>query len=156
MEFSYLFYWIGLKMAHHPIIIMLLIVSFMGILMSGLIFFDFETDPQKLWVSQTSQTNYHQIFFGKKFGQYFRINQMILRKEGDNTDLWQKEYVDKIFKIQEKVTSSKFDFLNSQWSIDDLCYKPVTGKGCLITSPTNFWKEDYDKFKEEKDLKIVS
>ena len=156
MEFSYLFYWIGLKMAHHPIIIMLLIISFMSILMSGLIFLDFETAPQKLWVSQTSQTNYHQIFFGKKFGQYFRINQMILRKEGDNTDLWQKEYVDKIFKIQEKVTSSKFDFLNTQWSIDDLCYKPVSGRGCMITSPTNFWKEDYEKFKEEKDLKIVS
>lgn len=156
MEFSYLFYWIGLKMAHHPIIIMLLIVSFLGILMSGLIFLDFETVPQKLWVSQTSQTNYQQIFFEKKFGQYFRINQMILRKEGDNTDLWQKEYVDKIFEIQENITSSKFDFLNTQWSIDDLCYKPVSGKGCLITSPTNFWKEDRQKFDEEKDLKIVS
>lgn len=156
MEFSYIFYLIGLKMAHHPLIIILLIISFMGILLSGLIFLDFETAPQKLWVSQTSQTNYHQIFFGKKFGQYFRIDQMILRKEGDNTDLWQKEYVDKIFKVQQKITSAKIDFLNTKWSIDDLCYKPVSGKGCMITSPTNFWKEDYEKFKEEKDLKIVS
>ena len=81
---------------------------------------------------------------------------MILRKEGDDTDLWQKEYVDKIFEIQQKITSSNIDFLNTKWSIDDLCYKPVSGKGCMITSPTNFWKEDYEKFKEEKDLKIVS
>ena len=26
----------------------------------------------------------------------------------------------------------------------------------MITSPTNFWKEKYENFKEEKDLKIVS
>lgn len=156
MEFTYIFYWIGLKTSHHPVIIMAIIICLMGILLSGLMFLDFETEPQKLWVSQTSQTNYHQIFFGKKFGQYFRINQMILRKEGDNTDLWQKEYIDKIFEIQQKITSANIEFLNTKWSIDDLCYKPVSGKGCMITSPTNFWKEDYEKFKEEKDLKIVS
>ena len=156
MEFTEIFYWIGLKCARHPIIIMTLILCLMGILLSGLIFLDFETTPQKLWVSQTSQTNYQQIFFGKKFGQYFRINQMILRKQGDEDDLWQKEYVQKIFEIQSKITSAKIEFVNREWGIDDLCYKPVSGKGCMITSPTNFWKEDYDKFLNETDLKTVS
>lgn len=149
-----IYYWIGLKTSHHPIIIFFFILFFMGILLCGLIFTDIEIDPQKLWVSQTSQANYNQIFVGKKFGQYFRMNQMILRKEGDNTDLWQKEYVDKIFKIQQNIISSKIEDLN--WSLDDLCYKPISGKDCLITSPTNFWKDDYEKFKNEEDLKNVS
>ena len=26
----------------------------------------------------------------------------------------------------------------------------------MITSPTNFWKENYENFKEEKNLKIIS
>ena len=155
MEFVNIYYWIGLKSARHPVIIILLILAIMGILLCGLLFLDFETAPQKLWVSQTSQTNYQQLFFGNKFGQYFRINQMILRKENDNTDWGQKEDVDKIFQIQNKITSAKISFLNREWGIDDLCYKPVSGKGCMITSPTNFWKEDYEKFKQEEDLKIV-
>ena len=156
MEFTEIFYWIGLKCARHPIIIMTFIICLVGILLTGLVFLDFETAPQKLWVSQTSQTNYQQIFFGNKFGQYFRINQMILRKEGDKEDLWQKEYVDKIFQIQTKIVNAKIEFLNREWGIEDLCYKPVSGKGCMITSPTNFWKEDYEKFKNETDLKTVS
>ena len=96
-----IYYWIGLKTSHHPIIIFVLILFFMGILLCGLIFTDFEVDPQKLWVSQTSQANYHQIFVGKKFGQYFRMNQMILRKEGDNTDLCKKNILIKFSKFNK-------------------------------------------------------
>ena len=37
-----IYYWIGLKISHHPIIIFDLILLFMGILLCGLIFTDFE------------------------------------------------------------------------------------------------------------------
>ena len=110
MEFTYIFYWIGLKTSHHPVIIMAIIICLMGILLSDVMFLDFEIEQQKLWVRQTSQTNYHQIFFWEKTGQHFCIIQMILRKEGDNIDLWQKEYVEKIFEILQKITSSNIDF----------------------------------------------
>lgn len=30
------------------------------------------------------------------------------------------------------------------YKIDDFCYKPITGKGCIVTSPLQYWKSDYD------------
>ena len=27
-------------------------------------------------------------------------------------------------------------------TLDDLCYKPIRGKGCIIESPLNYWRSD--------------
>jgi len=26
--------------------------------------------------------------------------------------------------------------------LDDFCYKPITGKGCIVTSPMQYWRDD--------------
>ena len=62
-----IFYWIGFKVSSHPILVSVVTLMTTSIILTGLVFIDFELEPQKLWVSQTSQTNYQQLFFGKKF-----------------------------------------------------------------------------------------
>ena len=49
---------IGRKVATHPILVSVISLMTTSIILTGLIFIDFELEPQKLWVSQTSQTNY--------------------------------------------------------------------------------------------------
>jgi len=31
---------------------------------------------------------------------------------------------------------------NRVYKVDDFCYKPITGKGCIVTSPLQYWRSD--------------
>jgi Niemann-Pick C1 protein len=106
-------------------------------------------------VAQDSQTYYQQAFFNKKFGAFFRINQLILRAEDndDKTDLFQKEYLEKIYELQSRIENKTITFMNQTYSIKDFCYKPIQEEGCLITSPMDFWKMNLTKMREDKDIK---
>ena len=148
---------IGRKVATHPILVSVISLMTTSIFLTGLIFIDFELEPQKLWVSQTSQTNYQQLFFGKKFGAYFRINQMIMRlqNQSNTEDIFTKPYLRKLFDVQERIVSTTFDFMGKNMSVSDFCYKPISGKGCMITSATNFWLENRTAM-EESDVKEVA
>ena len=148
---------IGRKVATHPILVSVISLMMTSIILTGLIFIDFELEPQKLWVSQTSQTNYQQLFFGKKFGAYFRINQMIMRlqNQSNTEDIFTKPYLRKLFDVQEKIVNTTFDFMGKNMSVSDFCYKPISGKGCMITSATNFWLENRTAM-EESDVKEVA
>ena len=156
MGLENIFHWIGKKVATHPFFVSIISLLVTSIILTGLIFLDFELEPQKLWVSQTSQTNHQQLFFGKKFGAYFRINQMIMRhqNQSDESDIFKSTYLSKLFDLQEKIVSTQFDFMGKNMSVDDFCYKPISGKGCMITSPTNFWHENKTEFEKADDKQI--
>ena len=157
MGLESIFHWIGFKVSSHPILVSVISLMATSIILTGLVFIDFELEPQKLWVSQTSQTNYQQLFFGKKFGAYFRINQMIMRlqNESNTEDIFTKPYLRKLFDVQEKIVSTSFDFMGKNMTVSDFCYKPISGKGCMITSATNFWLENRTAM-EESDVKEVA
>lgn len=38
----------------------------------------------------------------------------------------------------------------------DFCYKPITGQGCIVTSPMQYWKSDYNSLMNDKDVKETS
>jgi Niemann-Pick C1 protein len=68
-------------------------------------------------------------------------------------DLFQKEYLEMIYELQTKIEQGTVEFLNENYSIDDLCYKPISGKGCLVTSPLDFWKMNLTAMQNDQDIK---
>jgi hypothetical protein len=72
-----------------------------------------------LWVARDSDTYYQQCFFDKKFGSFFRINQIVLKAgdENDRTDLFQKKNLEIIYNLQSKIERQTFQFLNKTYSI---------------------------------------
>jgi hypothetical protein len=42
------------------------------------------------------------------------------------------------------------------YKLDDFCYKPISGEGCLVTSPLEYWQDDLDKLMADEDPKITS
>ncbi|MGL4948644.1 MAG: hypothetical protein ACRC42_04710 [Mycoplasma sp.] len=106
-------------------------------------------------MSQTSQDNHQQLFFGKKFGAYFRIDQIIMRYEDEKneSDIFTKEYLVKLFEVQNNIISRQIQFMGENMTVFDLCYKPIAGKGCMMTSPTNFWKDDLETMWNDTDIK---
>ena len=41
-------------------------------------------------------------------------------------------------------------------NIDQLCYKPIATKGCLVTSPLDYWKKDKKRLINDPDVKETS
>jgi len=50
-----------------------------------------------------------------------------------------------LYYLQEAIKTDRFEKNGLDYSVDDFCYKPITGKGCLFTSPMQYWKDDLEK-----------
>ncbi|KAL4477676.1 hypothetical protein ABPG74_002826 [Tetrahymena malaccensis] len=181
-----------------------------GVFAIGILNLRMETDPQNLWAPNSGRTFEEQKYFNENFGQFFRINQIIMSAgsnfkqpggtQSSNRLLQQSECAEKqkdpLFLTQKRefVSASNSTFAprvlaesdddNNQtdtnttdtnsttpvpnlfqldtlkWlyylekvintrsfkkegldvTVDNLCYKPVSNKGCLITSPMDYWK----------------
>ena len=42
------------------------------------------------------------------------------------------------------------------FSLDDFCYKPISGKGCLVTSPMEYFQDNLTTLLETEDVKVTS
>ena len=155
-KLSQIFYHIGKGVSHHPYLTFL-----GGILLTVACGFGFVNlrvtdDPQELWVPQTSRANIEQEYFLQHFGAFFRINTIYLtplEEDKETQDIFKTEYIELLYHLQEAIEGARVPFEGSDYMLDDFCYKPITGEGCLITSPTEFWKMDLDEIKKDDNPK---
>ena len=68
---------------NHPFWIILISISFILFMMSGLIFIDFTTDPIKLWTSSESRSYKEYVKYNKYFGPFYRTQQIIATLKPD-------------------------------------------------------------------------
>ena len=68
---------------NHPFWIILVSISFILFMMSGLIFIDFTTDPIKLWTSSESRSYKEYVKYNKYFGPFYRTQQIIATLKPD-------------------------------------------------------------------------
>lgn len=68
-------------------------------------------------------------------------------------DLFQKEYLELIYDIQMRLESRSISFQDKDYTVTDLCFKPINDKSCLITSPMEFWKMNITEMRNDKDIK---
>ena len=151
------FYFIGHTVSRHPFLTISSALFICMIFSLGMINLKLQDDPQGLWVSQNSRGNLEQEYFNKHFGQFFRINQFILRTpdyiDDSKVDLFEKPYLDVIYRIQSKMENAYVTYNSQVFNISDVCYKPITGEGCLITSPMEFWLMNVTDLYADQDIK---
>ena len=138
------FYRVGYLSASYPYMTIFICASVSLVCALGMINLKLEGDPQALWVSPTSRGNIEQNYFKEKYGSFFRIDQIILKKKGSNQrdssiDLFQKPYLEIVYHIQKALENAQLQLGSQSFNLSDICYKPITGKGCLVTSPMEFW-----------------
>lgn len=51
------------------------------------------------------------------------------------------------------IEGGQVEYGDGQFQLDNFCYKPITGKGCLVTSPLEYWKANLTAIKEDNDTK---
>jgi len=115
-----------------------------GLLVKGLAI---DTDANKIWVPQGSETAQQKAFFDAAFDPFFRVNQAILSLDGSVTDdsdgaaagILQPAYLQALLALQQQIVSGA---TSSGGMLSDVCYRPILGKGCLIETPLDFFKSN--------------
>lgn len=82
-----------------------------------------------------------------KFGAFFRINTLWLTPgagEDADADVFQKAYLELLYHLQTAIEQGQTTVSGRAYGVEDFCYKPITGKGCIVTSPMQYWRSDLD------------
>ncbi|KAF3917882.1 hypothetical protein ABW20_dc0107538 [Dactylellina cionopaga] len=114
------------------------------VLMSlGWLNFQVETDPVKLWVSPTSETNLQKNFFDDNFGPFWRIEQAFLVNDttGQPGPVLSYDTLKWWFNVESTVRRMKS--FEDGVTLPDICFNP-TGNGCAIQSISGWFDERPD------------
>lgn len=133
------FYSVGSRVSRHPRMTIVYCVLASALACVGLQYLQVESNPQQIWVPPTSTTNLQQNYFNAAFTPFFRIEQVIFTTPGGTTNMLQQPYLERVLDLQEKLLSTRD---SSGTALDDVCFKPIAGKGCIVESPTNYFRSE--------------
>ncbi|KAL7687450.1 putative protein patched/dispatched [Plasmopara halstedii] len=170
------FYRLGALSSGYPVVTVLLAVVCSAILCLGALKIKLKTNPQGLWVPPNSVAIKEQKLFNQLFGPFFRIQQLLFFVESDtdpnsnsklsesltcdaNHDLVQREFLLQMAKVQTEITNAVIysqDESNVTLSLQDFCYRPIKGKGCLVTSPFQYWLTNATLLQNDPDIKLTT
>jgi Niemann-Pick C1 protein len=167
------FYRLGALCSGSPVLMALSALLCSCVLCLGLLNMQLQTDPQGLWVPPGSVAALEQQRFDELFGPFFRVQQLIFYVEdphAGNTDesatcdaandLVQRRFLLQMAKVQQQITDavvvSQEDDKNVTLRLEDFCYRPIKGKGCLVTSPFQYWLTNATLLEQDPDIKLTT
>ncbi|EGR30695.1 niemann pick type c1, putative [Ichthyophthirius multifiliis] len=166
---------------NNKFIVILFSIVITAVFSLGILNLKMESDPQKLWAPPSGRTYEEQRNFNKNFGEFFRVNQLIIsagenfknstnnesksklksiktctnsknrnlndilkqqkdQEQQDLPNLFDIEPLKWLYYLQKVINTRSFQRNGQNVTADQLCYKPISNKGCLITSPMDYWK----------------
>ncbi|CAO2815751.1 unnamed protein product [Amaranthus hypochondriacus] len=143
----------GLWVARNPTLVLCSSVFVVLLLCLGLLGFQVETRPEKLWVGPGSKAAEEKHFFDTHLAPFYRIEQIILatRKDpesGKSPSIVTEDNIQLLFDIQQKVDELRVNYSGHMVSLSDICLKPL-GEDCAIQSILQYFQMDpysYDEY----------
>ncbi|KAF5803944.1 putative protein patched/dispatched [Helianthus annuus] len=140
----------GTWVARNPILILgssMAVVLFLSV---GLVSFNVETRPEKLWVGHGSRAAEEKQYFDSHLAPFYRIEQLLLATKPQGAhmkppSIVTDENIKLLFEIQEKVDGIRANFSGSLVSLTDICMKPL-GEACATQSILQYFKMDPKNF----------
>ncbi|KAK3998282.1 sterol-sensing domain of SREBP cleavage-activation-domain-containing protein, partial [Cladorrhinum sp. PSN332] len=140
---------LGHVAARFPAITIVSSLLVIFVLSAGLLHFDIEQDPARLWVSPTSPAAQEKAFFDAEFGPFYRAEKIFLvndtNPEGSgpvlsyDTLIWWMGVEKSVLQLKGR----KYDI-----TFQDLCLKP-TGDACVVQSVAGYFQDDPDMVEED-------
>jgi len=95
-------------------------------------------------VPADSRANVEQSYFAEKFGFFFRIDTgWITPKDNDpSVDIFKHPYLDMLWYLQNHIINDRAIVNGMDFTLDSFCYKPITGEGCIVESPMQYFLND--------------
>ncbi|XP_047170298.1 LOW QUALITY PROTEIN: NPC intracellular cholesterol transporter 1 [Vigna umbellata] len=136
--------------ARKPTIVLCSSLAIVVLLCLGLLRFEVETRPEKLWVGPGSKAAEEKDFFDSHLAPFYRIEQLILAtipesKHGKPPSIITEENIELLFEIQEKVDGIRANYSGLLVSLSDICLKPL-GEDCATQSILQYFQMDPDNY----------
>lgn len=120
---------------------------FVSVLLSfGMIYLEFETNPINLWVSPNEPHLKNYQYFEENFGEWFRIEQIIISNK-DESPILDWKTVEWWFENELSLQEFHDEENNETLALDDFCFKPM-GDSCVIESFTQYFGGNIDYLSE--------
>jgi len=164
------FFFIGRCSATIPITIVLLSVLVTALLGAGIVWIKFETDPQKLWVPDQSETVMQKNSFDQAFSPFYRIEQLIVVPKVNETlsggssssspNAIDKNVLLELAQLELDVQGIQvFKQINSSYmqtkTLRDLCFTPIPSKGCMIQSPFQYFQNNIQLIESQTNDQVL-
>lgn len=100
-----------------------------------------QADPQELWVPSQSRANVEQTYFAEKFGFFFRIDTGWITPMNNDLefDVFKHPYLDMLGVLVDQMQNNTATVNGMDFTLDDFCYKPISGEGCIVESPMQYF-----------------
>ncbi|KAG4382084.1 hypothetical protein AAZX31_14G001600 [Glycine max] len=133
-----------------PTIVLCSSLTIVVLLCLGLLRFEVETRPEKLWVGPGSKAAEEKEFFDSHLAPFYRIEQLIIAtipesKHGKPPSIITEENIELLFEIQEKVDGIRANYSGLLVSLSDICLKPL-GDDCASQSILQYFQMDPDNY----------
>jgi Niemann-Pick C1 protein len=129
----------GGNVARFPVVYVLVPILFAGILCVGFKELMIDSDPDVIWVPPASTTAQQKRFFDAAFDPFFRINQIIVTLEdpslSPSSGALSRPYMQAVLDLQNAIVNAT---ASDGTTLDNVCYKPIAGAGCLIETPLDY------------------
>ena len=110
-----------------------------------------------------SRANIEQEYFAEKFGFFFRINTGWITPV-DNPDLdkdiFGHPYLEMLWALQGAIQNDTSTLGGNDWTLDNFCYKPISGEGCIVESAMQYFHDNYtiltELYPSDQDVKTLS
>ncbi|CAM8915891.1 unnamed protein product [Rhodiola kirilowii] len=143
----------GTWIARNPTLVLCSSVVLVLLLCIGLVQFQVEARPEKLWVGTGSRAANEKHFFDNHLAPFYRIEQLIVSTvpdaaNGVSPSIVNKDNIKLLFEIQKKVDALQANYSGSVVSLTDICMKPL-GKDCATQSVLQYFKMDPKNFDDD-------
>jgi len=142
----------GTYVANRPIIVIIIAILFIAFSICWVWRLKVLTKPEELWVPPTATTLHDKGKFDALFGKFYRIEQAILQQKGNlkNAPILTIANLLKILDAHIYLSTMNVTYKHDNgtvetFNLNDVCFKPLIGKGCLVNSPLNYFQENSAK-----------
>ncbi|OBA19635.1 multidrug efflux transporter AcrB transmembrane domain-containing protein [Metschnikowia bicuspidata var. bicuspidata NRRL YB-4993] len=129
---------LALVCSFHPVKVILISLLLVLFACTGLRKIEWELDPIRLWVSEDEPALINRQYFEDNFGEWYRIEQIIISKANLSQPVLDWETVQWWFEKELELQLLE-DEHSQEIALESLCFKPL-GETCAIESFTQYFQ----------------
>ncbi|XP_049848356.1 NPC intracellular cholesterol transporter 1-like isoform X2 [Schistocerca gregaria] len=157
--FGKMFYYHGVFVAKHYILVILVSLLFAIVLSSFNYRFSFIVDPVHLWTSVKSESYKEKVYFDTNFGPFYRIEISILTKKNTSSEdtIIDKGNLMALGTVYNHLSGMVVEYGSEDSNgnrkkvrLEDVCFKPLAGKGCLVNSALGYFQNNVTSLENQE------
>ncbi|KAJ6248437.1 npc intracellular cholesterol transporter 1 [Anaeramoeba flamelloides] len=131
--------------ANHPYIVIICSLLLVAIFAPGISKLELIKSAEDLWVIPDSTSKTQQNKFWGYFGPDYRLEQIIVTSKEKNGDLININALNEVLDLELEMNNLTVTIDKKDYHLGDMCFRPIRGNWCQVTSPLEFWQLNRDK-----------